>query len=146
MIKGRLGDLTACCSRSPRVKGKIFWPTRGKWHRTASPWFSGSWTCYLLESNAMPNLTSSVWMTPHWSPTWLNARLAAFFSGPFPFLTHTLTHTHLCTHTLHNPSLPGLKDQKRQGGSRQPCQPLENKHLNGQMKKKNMYCAMIVHI
>lgn len=35
-----------------------------------------------------------------------------------------------------SPSLPGLKDQKGQRGYMQPCQPLENKHLNGQMKKK----------
>lgn len=35
-----------------------------------------------------------------------------------------------------SPSLPGLKDQKGQRGYMQPCQPLENKHLNRQMKKK----------
>lgn len=35
-----------------------------------------------------------------------------------------------------SPSLPGLMDQKRQRGYMQSWQPLENKHLNGQMKKK----------
>lgn len=64
-------------------------------------------------------------------PPDFNARLAVFFSNTFPFLTHT--YTLVCPQS---PSLPGLKDQRERRGYMQPCQPLENKHLNGQMKKK----------
>lgn len=61
------------------------------------------------------------------------------------FLPFPNTLTPVCPQS---PSLPGLKNQK---GYMQPCQPLENKHLNGQMKnkkkeKRNKYYAMIVHI